>query len=225
MNQKAKTTLLRNYYYFLGLATLVLIVAFFFIDDAQTLVVFANSYPGVFTGIIALFTLWTVLSLVTTTILLFSSEKREKMFLLITNAEAKDELEEKAVNESVKSVFFLNIVLFVLAVALSSIGRHEITKKNGEVFTSFAYNIPLRPTEKKETLKQVFDKINGETGLKPKGFVEKNSMRVEFSESLKEELSLLPKRFFSVYGLMCFILLQFLSFRIFLFFHRRSIFS
>ena len=78
-----------------------------------------NGNPVLLVLCVGLSLLWAVLVLITSTALLFKEKWRESAFLMFAGTDAADELEQAAVNDSIKQTFLLNLLILVSIVILS----------------------------------------------------------------------------------------------------------
>jgi|GEM_PF-2845157 len=231
-----KKLISKYYFYVMGALTAVALWVLTVFSTAEDVLEAMIENPMPIILAFLLMVIWAVLLLVSSVVLLFSAEKREKLFLLTTHTEVRDELEEKATSDAIKQAFFFNIVLLTFLFSIS--GVYKMVDQSGAV--SYGYSIAANlhetvdvdgvmtlldkhienkienaPAEKLEEMKTVLAKASTDTKLKLNSMLDENN----------QARYIMPKSVYSPYGVIWFILLQFITFKTFLFLNLRALSS
>lgn len=170
--------------------------------------------PYIALGVAIILLAWIVMMLVISTILLLSENKRNEAFMITTNTEIRDELEEKASSDAIKKTFIFNLAFLAFIFSLSGMQIGEYTNKDGKREASFGYSLWDDEVDSvKKEMTEKIENLDAETkkNLESKGF----NLDVK-STGLTSGRRLIPKKVFSPFGVLCLILLQLLTFKAFL---------
>lgn len=191
------------------------VIAFFGFLQTQNALQLLIDHPTIMVICVVSALIWALLLLVTSVALLFKEEWREDAFLIFAGTNADDELEQQAVNDSIKKTFLINILILVSIVVLSGFTYTKFENPKVDKKYSFSYRLMNDYSDLNKSLEQI-EKIT------PKNETAKEG--IEIAQKLKDgkHYYLIPKVFFTPYGIMIFILLQFAMFRTFLYFNRRK---
>lgn len=173
-----------------------------------------NNYFLLLIICVGLCLLWALLLLITSVALLFKESWREEAFLMFAGTNAEDELEQAAVNDAIKKTFLLNLLIIVSAVILSGFTYTKLLESEDGKNHALSYRL-MNSYESIDKVIDTLESLNLEGPLVEESIESFKAMRSG------ETYYLIPKTVFSPYGALCFILIQFITFRSFLFFNRR----
>jgi len=229
-----KKLISKYYFYVMGALTAVALWVLTVFSTAKDVLEAMIENPIPITLAFLLVVIWAVLLLVSSVVLLFNSEKREKLFLLTTHTEVRDELEEKATSDAIKQAFFFNIVLLTFLFSIS--GVYKMVGESGAVSYGYSITASLNETVDVDGVMTLFDKhienkiknIPAEKLEERKTFLATASTdtRARLNSMLDENNQpryLMPKSVYSPYAVIWFILLQFITFKTFLFLNLRAL--
>ncbi len=211
------------FYFLLSLLTGFAVVVFAIFRDHEEILILMEKRPLIVGFVAVMLVLWGLGILISSIALMFSSRLRESAFLVCSNTKVSDELEEKAVNEAIKRTFIFNIALMSLVLALSGFSaayKSSPTKeiKDGSTKQKREFTVQysmIYGYQDSIDTKEAFEKIK-------KTYPEYGKALSGIELESKDMVHFIPKEVFSPFGLLCFILLQFISFRFFLFIERRA---
>jgi hypothetical protein len=204
----------------LAFLTGFVVVVFTIIPDTSTLLEFVAKFPFISLIGIALICIWAILMLTVPLVLLMSESKREQAFLIASNTKVRDEFEEKATSDAIKRTFIFNLALLSFIFALSGFTFERALKSDTGMNINFSYSFwDDTEQEDKDTAKTIHE-LPQETKdrLKEYGL----TMNVSDGATTKG-IKLIPQSWFSPFGILCFILLQFIMFKLFLFLNLRAL--
>ena len=158
--------------------------------------------------------IWCFLLLSTSIALLFKGDWRESAFLMFAGANPEDELEQQAVNDSIKQTFLLNLLILVSVVILSGFTFTKFEKEVDGNSMSFSYRLMNDYEDIKDSVKTL-----DELGLDEEALAKAKDIMDKLGNG--KTYYLIPKSVISPYGILCFILIQFITFRVFLYFNRK----
>jgi len=210
-------------FYLVSFLTLFVVIAFgyVFTNELSAMQLLIDSTAiSLVVGILCV--LWALLLFIICIALLLKEEWREEAFLVFAGTDAGDELEQAAVNDSIKKTFLMNLILLVSLCILSGFTAIELEDQPDGKNTIFSYHIMSDYKDMDDAIK-VLEDLNYDSLPDDKAKKMSDAMQ-ETIDKLKsgKPHHLIPQMVFSPYGTLCFILLQFLMFRVFLFFNRRK---
>lgn len=210
-------------FYLISFLTLFVVTAFgyLFTNQLNALqLLIDHTAVSLLVGVLCV--VWALLLFIICISLLLKEEWREEAFLVFAGTDAGDELEQAAVNDSIKKTFLMNLILLVSLCILSGFTVIKLKDQPDGKNTIFTYHVMSDYKDVDEAIKLLED-------LNYDNLPEKEAKLL--SEAMDESINkiksgkphyLIPKIVFSPYGTLWFILLQFVMFRIFLFFNRRK---
>jgi hypothetical protein len=179
-----------------------------------------QSHPSLIVFSVLLCFIWVILLFTTSVVLLIKENLREEFFLMFAGTNAEDELEQIAVNDAIKKTFLFNLLILITVVVLSGF---KFTKyedpKDGKNKYTFSFTVMNEYDDDEKDNKEKSMKVIESLNLDEEKENEAKAILEKVAEG--ESFYLIPKVLISPFGALCFILLQFVTFRSFLFFNRR----
>jgi hypothetical protein len=181
-------------------------------------------YPMAMLIIAILLSVWLILVFFSSIVLVVSEKYREKAFLLSTQTEVRDELEEKAVSDAIKRTFIFNIAFLALIFSLSGLFYQVSSDAEGEGSKVVSLGYSFAPDDFEnidhDKVASMLDKLPEKYSEKAEKY--KESLKIADAKSTTTH-HIISRRFFSPFGVLCYLLLQLVFFRVFLYLNRREL--